>query len=350
MSPCFSICRNTQAQIPQQRRTVSISEVIRSVRQTLAFALQELVSVFLAAVEPRAFAGSHAEPTDAVSPIRLRYRASPETTAPDFSCPAESAQNPWGSARRVPVRGCRARFPAGWDGMGWAPRLPVPERLEAGTCRPPGGEGAGDERRADAAPPPLPGLRSRRRHSRPVPAIPGLSRPCTGRGSAHPHLPTRAAASGALPLAEDPCRPLRGATGAPTRRRPTATGPGRTAAASRPGAPGSTGPSAAPRRGCRPRAGRTASAPGTRLRTAAPPRPERLCTRRRSTSARPAASRGTSRYGTKRRGTRGGRKEGGRELLLLLLGEARSPLGEAHRGLVPGHHPPLIGFSGKSQA
>lgn len=263
-------------------------------------------------------------------PHPLSYQASSETPTPDYSSSAEGAQNPSGSACRVAVWGCRAlspasRFQARWDGRHLALRPRNVWRPEP-AARPPGGEEAGEEKRADAAPPPLHRFRSRRRHSR----------PCTGRDSAHRHLPTRAAASGALPPAEDPCRPLRGATGAPTTRRPTATGLGRTAAASRPAALGSTGASGAPRRGRRPRAGRRASVPGTRLRTAARPRPGRRCTRRRSTSARLAASRDTSRYGARRRGTRGGRKEGGRErgweLLLLLLSEARSPLREGTRG------------------
>ncbi|XP_030822546.1 LOW QUALITY PROTEIN: M-phase-specific PLK1-interacting protein [Camarhynchus parvulus] len=66
-------------------------------------------------------------------------------------------------------------------GTGWtAPRPPAAERLEAGTCRrPPGGEEAGEEKRADAAPPPLHRFRSRRRHSWPVPAMyrPGFRAP-----------------------------------------------------------------------------------------------------------------------------------------------------------------------------
>lgn len=134
----------------------------------------------------------------------------------------------------------------------------------------------------------------------PPPRRPG---PCTGRASVPRRLRSRAAASGALPPAEALCRPPRGATGAPTTRLPTATGLGLTAAATRPEATVSTaaaaGGSGAPRRGDRPRAGRRASAPGTRLPTAANPRPE-LPRTRSSTSARPGASRGTTRYGAGR--------------------------------------------------
>lgn len=59
--------------------------------------------------------------------------------------------------------------------------LSATERLEAGTCRPPGGEEAGEGKREDAAPPPLHRFRSRRRHSRPVPAMyrPGFRAPTT---------------------------------------------------------------------------------------------------------------------------------------------------------------------------
>lgn len=183
---------------------------------------------------------------------------------------------------------------------------PTPERFEPGTfpaARRGKGEGAGRRKPPEVTSPrrgACLGTPLRRFYSSPPsPRRPG---PCTGRASAPRRLRTRAAASGALPPAGAPCHPPRGATGAPTTRRPTATGLGLTAAATRPEATVSTaaaGGSGARRRGGRPRAGRRASAPGTRLPTAANPRLELPCTRS-STSARPGASRGTTRYGAGR--------------------------------------------------
>jgi len=183
------------------------------------------------------------------------------------------------------------------------PRLPRPGTFRARNVPASWRCEGGRERRRTAIPPP------RRRGPRcagfysPPPSPPRRPRPCTGRASVPRRLRTRAAASGAPRPAEAPCRPPRGPTAAPATRRPTPTGLGLTAAAARPEATVSTaaaGGSGAPRRGGRPRAGRRASAPGTRLPTAANPRPG-LPRTRSSTSACLGASRGATRYGAGRR-------------------------------------------------
>lgn len=194
--------------------------------------------------------------------------------------------------------------------------LPGPEPCKPGTLSPSNGAGDGERAAAAAASEAVCVFVSRcagfisisLRRCYAVPAG-----PCTGRASDLRRLRMRAAGSGALPpAAVAPCPPRPGATGARITRRPTAPGLGLTAAGCRPEAPASAaaaGGSGARRRGGRPRAGRRAPAPATRLPAAAGPRPELLRTRS-STSARPGATRGTTRYGAGRRGARAAPREG----------------------------------------
>lgn len=241
------------------------------------------------------------EPSPGLGPL-LTGRSAPPLAGAEPT-PAGAGWRPRGRGAAPGGRGGRCRpgvarlaFPG--PGTFGARNLPAARRGKGG-----GGRGAGRRKPPEVTSPRRGACRGtplRRFYSSPPsPRRPG---PCTGRASAPRRLRTRAAASGALPPAGAPCHPPRGATGAPTTRRPTATGLGLTAAATRPEATVSTaaaGGSGARRRGGRPRAGRRASAPGTRLPTAANPRLELPCTRS-STSARPGASRGTTRYGAGR--------------------------------------------------